>query len=127
MTMQDYKVIDMPSLLARSVLVQDCQDSTRWVRDESWYSDVKAINSNLYEFLISNKIIDEPGVNDIDELVVMYSQLSDAGKILFTSGRVDKWKESFDRGSSKKIFSDVQYLEKSLYRILTVGLEADNI
>jgi len=116
--MIDYKIMDMPTHLSRTALKQDPANSENWIRDDSWYAQTKAINSSLYSFLVSAKLLKQPKhFKSIDHVVIMFSDLNEVGQLFLQSGAVDRWSASFDRPSSKKSYSDVRYLEKALRTI----------
>jgi hypothetical protein len=118
MTVNDYKVIDMPALLGRSVVIQDPTNKDKWVRDNSWYKQVRAIYACLYDFLLSNKLITETiEDNSLDNLTVRLSSFTKTGQILVKSEAIDKWISSFDRPNSKKNYCDIKYLQNALTEI----------
>lgn len=115
---KDYKVIDMPSRMARTVKKQDPRDSQTWVRDEGWYEQTRAIYSSLLSFFEQNGLLKKsiPGTS-IDEVVVMFSDLNDDGQALVRSGADDKWLASFDRPGAAKSPPNTKSLEKALSKI----------
>ena len=111
----DYTVLDMPTHLGRTVLVQDSNDETKWVRDDKWYEETRVVFRSLYDFFILNNLLVRANPTlTIDELVLRFSDFTPVGQQLLKSGAVDNWLESFDRPGSKKARTDVRYLEKAL-------------
>jgi hypothetical protein len=117
MKLVNYKVVDMPTELSRDVLMPDPNNLTGWVRDESWYHDIKEIYKSLLDFLVSNQLLRSKLEANIESLVIYYSDLNEIGQHLVKTGAIDRWMSSFDRTGVKKEFSDVRYLEKSLEAI----------
>lgn len=107
--------VDLPGLLSRVVKRQDPTDKTRWIRDESWYASVKAKYNSLFKFLSDNSLLNKHfDLSEIDRLVITEGDLTPLGVKLFSSGAVDRWFSSFDRPSSKKLSTNVRYLERQL-------------
>lgn len=119
---KDYKVIDMPSMMARTVTKQDPHDSQSWLRDDSWYEQIRAIYSSLLSFFERNGLLKKSiPRTSIDEVVVMFSDLNDDGQALVRSGADDKWLASFDRPGAAKSPSNTKSLEKALSKIKAVA------
>jgi hypothetical protein len=114
----DYKVIDMPSMMARTVAFQDPANPSRWIRDDKWYYDIRVIYGSLLKFLKDNNLLKgDLEYSTIDDVVIMFTDLNALGQQLIKSGAKGRWLESFDRAESVKHPSDVRYLEKALSRI----------
>jgi hypothetical protein len=116
---KDYKVIDVPSMLARKVTRRDPADPTKWIRDEKWYRDIRAIYTSLLEFFEENNLLRSALVySSVDEIVLMFSDFNEIGQKFIKTGAKGRWLDSFDRPDSKKAFSDVRYLEKALRQMV---------
>jgi hypothetical protein len=114
---KNYKVLDMPSMLKREVVKQDPLDSTIWIRDDSWYEDIKEIYGAFATFLTENNLLVRPIGRDLDSLVIWLDDLDDSGRALIASGALGRWLDSFDRPGSKKSLSDTRYLQKALQKL----------
>ena len=115
---KDYKVIDMPSMMARLATTPAPHNAEKWVRDDSWYSQIRDIYSNLLDFFDRNNLVkNNIDRRCIDNVVVMFSDLTEEGQALVESGADDRWLASFDRPGSAKLPTDVSSLEKALRKI----------
>lgn len=115
----DYKLIDVPSMLSRDVRKRDPTNPSRWVKDETWYENIRQIYTTLVRFFLDHELLKNAvNTSSIDSVVIMFSDLNDAGKLLVKSGADERWLNSFDRVGSKKEFSDVRYLEKALRNLV---------
>jgi hypothetical protein len=122
MTVTDYSVINMPSMMSRNVLVQDPNNPDNWVRDEAWYEATRATYAALLDFFKSNNLLKvDVETPRIDDVVLKLSDLNEEGQQLVKSGADDRWLASFDRPGSTKSPSDVSALEKALQRLRAAG------
>jgi hypothetical protein len=120
MIQHDYSVFNMPALLNRSVKKQDPLDDSKWIVDESWYREVREMHFALFEFLQENYLVTRNLVetrDDVPQVVVKFSELTDAGKRFIKSGAHDRWLASFDRPGSKREFGNVTYLRDALHKL----------
>lgn len=114
MNENDFKIIDMPAMMARKVMKKD---GINWIRDESWYDQIRSIYSSMFVFLKKNNLlIRSENYLNIDEIVVNLSDLTERGKKFIRSGADEKWLKSFDRQQGKNP-SDTTALERALARI----------
>jgi hypothetical protein len=114
----DYKVIDMPSMMARTVTKRSTENEDLWVRDDDWYDQIRAMYKALLSFFVNNSLlIREVSQSSIDDVVVMFSDLNGEGQALVHSGADDKWLSSFDRPGAVKPPSDTASLKKALNKI----------
>ena len=116
----DFKRFNMPALLSRQVKKVDPVDPTKWVRDKDWYQEIREKYFYLFRFLEENELSKRPlprRVEDVDEVVVFDSDLTDVGRALLKSGAVERWLKSFDKPGSKKQWANVSYLIEALRKI----------
>lgn len=121
MTEADYKLYNMPTMLARSVKKQDPSDANRWVRDDDWYREIQQMYFALFRFLQTHGLVSRDLVKSYDDtptVVVMASDLTELGRRFVKSGIDDRWLKSFDRLKAKRDFSNVDYLSKALSKLL---------
>ncbi len=117
MTSDDYKVVDMPKILSRTVLKRGRGDLKTWIRDDDWYEDTRTTYRSFLKFLVDNQLLIKPLTTALNDAVVRLSDLNDLGQALVRSGADERWIASFDRPDSKKARDDVTYLEKALGRL----------
>lgn len=125
MVESDYKVYNLPALLNRSVKKQDPADSSKWIVDSDWYRDIREKYFALFQFLQSNKLVSRKLVTTIDDVsnvVVRHSELTDFGRRFVKSGIDERWLKSFDRPGSKKEFSNVAYMQKAIEKLQKADL-----
>lgn len=115
---QDYKFLDMPGLLATRVTRQDPHNREMWILDEGWYDRTRRLYASLLSFFQDNALIRAPASwSSIDEVVLMFSDLTDDGQALVRSGADDSWIDSFDRPGSKKDYANTKSLQRALDKI----------
>lgn len=118
MSEPDFKVIDMPTLLGRSVRKPDPVNPHIWVRDEDWYARTRKKHAALALFLKKEGLI-RPDVvlaHLIDDLVLRRSELTDLGLRLVKSGAVDRWYRGQDRNPNRNV-ENVEYLRRELKKL----------
>lgn len=113
----DYKAMDMPTHLSRSVLRQDPNDYTKWVKDEEWYKRTKIVHKTLLNFYIEHGLLERYVECPLENVVLMFSDFTNDGRKLLKSGAVDRWLSSFDRPGSRKNLDDTSILDRSLRSI----------
>lgn len=113
----NYKLIDMPTMLSREVKVQRPDDPNEWVRDDSWYEQIRSIYSSFVRFLHDNSLIKNPNVYYSDELVLFISDLNEDGRALIQSGADERWLDAFDRPGGGPPPSDTSILERALQKV----------
>ncbi len=93
--MADFKIIDVPSLLAVSVTTRDLNGEP--VPDDGeWHRQATSSQFVFAEFLVANGLVG--GVSKIDrgpELTIWWSQLTAMGKA-FVKAHYDRWLVSLD-------------------------------
>ena len=114
---RDFTVYNMPQLREREVWRWDSSDPPKRERDETWYLSVRETMSNLFKFFEAHGLLLVP-LLDIDQVVLRFSDFTKVGQTFVKSGAPDRWLGSFDRPGSKKLKSDVSYLEKQLAKLL---------
>ena len=115
---QDYKVIDMPSMMARVVTTRSSFNNDEWAADINWYRQIKEIYRNLLQFLKENDLLRiNLSDNPIEDVVIRFSDLTKEGQAFVRSGADEKWLASFDRHGSKKPPTDVSSLRRALSKI----------
>ena len=117
---EDYMRFNLPALMARDVKKLS-PDSGLWVRDESWYAEIREKYRSLFNFFRENSLVcnDQLPANfDVEEVVLFNSAFTEAGRALLDSGSVDRWIRSFDKPGSNKRFSDISKLELALKKIV---------
>lgn len=115
---KDFNVFNVPLMLSRVVEKRD--ENGTWVRDESWYENIRKIYFSLFEFLQGEGLLHRSlvaSLPDVDSVVVKLSDLTDLGKKFIKAGIASKWMTSFDRPNSKKNFSNTDYLRKNLLKL----------
>ena len=100
-------------LLSRRVLIQAPDGST--TPDESWRPRTVALYSSLYSFLRERDLLahNHKLPASIEHLLLRESDLSPLALLLWRSGAVYRWLDSFDRSPNKKI-DNYQILDKAL-------------
>lgn len=115
---KDYKFLDMPGMLATRVTRQDPHNREMWILDEGWYDRTRRLYASLLSFFQDNALIRAPASwSSIDEVVLMFSDLTDDGQALVRSGADDSWIDSFDRPGSKKDYANTKSLQRALDKI----------
>ena len=95
--MQDWTVVDLPSVLGRVVRTYDSHGN-EVPDDGEWHRHVSEMYYVLAEFLASKKLVgDDIDVSRRPDLVIRHSQLTEHGRAFAMSGAVDKWMASLDR------------------------------
>lgn len=115
---QDYKFLNMPGLLATRVTRQDPNNDEEWILDEGWYDRTRRLYASLLSFFQDNALIRTPASwSSIDDVVLMFSDLTDDGQALVRSGADENWVGSFDRPGNKKDYANTRILQRALDKI----------
>lgn len=114
---QDFVVHNMPAMMSRQVKRQADTDPNKWIVDESWHESVRETYFHLFLFLqdyglVRRKIVSRP--SDVDAVILRLSDFTDEGRAFVMAQVPHKWLASFDRPGSRKLRSDVSYLEREL-------------
>lgn len=103
--MSDFKVVNVPGMLAVKVSVQHPDGTTS--PDPNWHREALESQFTYAEFLMRHHLLrPETQISRNDDLVVMWSQLNEMGQT-FTREHMSKWETSVDRtGLSEQIKRD---------------------
>ncbi len=111
MIQRDFKYLNVPGLLSRKSLV--VTDGAGFAEDTSWSTTMSELIFVLIQFFKDNCLLDKDIGDDVENLVLMYSDFNDEGRRFVMSGAPDKWLQSFDRNLAKSAL-DTSYLNKRL-------------
>jgi hypothetical protein len=120
MSVRDFDVYDLPAMLKVEATTIDPDDPARRIRDESWYQHVREKSYYLFKFfqghgLLRHRVVEE--FADVDGVILKFSDFTPEGQRFVMSQAPDRWQGSFDRPGSKKLPSNVSYLERQLKKM----------
>jgi len=120
MTQTDFKAYDMPAMLNVEVVIVDPNDPGRQTRDDGWYQRLRETSYYLFKFFQDNGLLRRRVMEtfaDVDNVILKFSDFTLEGQRFIMSQAPDRWEGSFDRPGSKKLPSNVTYLEKQLKKM----------
>ena len=100
--MTDFKVVDVPGMLAVKSTISD--DKGNWLPDPDWNREAAESQFVLAELLAENLLLktSAPKVDRSPDLVILWSDLNETGRE-FIQAEYDKWMRSIDRtGTSEQ-------------------------
>jgi len=115
---KDFIVYDIPAMLSRDAVLRDPANPSKWVRDDTWYVSVQQHMAALFAFFQAHGLLVEPKrLPSVEQVVLKFSDFSEIGQRFVMTGAAERWLASFDRPGSKKLPSNVTYLEKQLAKL----------
>src|SRR5689334_9103337 len=102
------------------VEIVDPNDPSRKTQDRCWHNRYKETSYYLFKFFQDNGLLRRRVVKnsaDVESVILKFSDFTPEGQKYLMSQAPDRWKGSFDRPGSKKLPSNVTYLEKQLKKM----------
>ena len=120
---EDFKVVDLPGVFSRSVVLQDA--SGTWVPDPSWHREVAESFYVFAEFLGAKGYLSgSRSISRDPDLKIRWSELTDEGKA-FVREHQDRWLASIDRDGIGEP-AKAEKLERRWKRLLKSGAAANS-
>jgi hypothetical protein len=120
MTQTDFKAYNIPAMLKVEVVTIDPNNPSRETRDESWYQHLRETSYYLFKFFQDNGLLHRRVMEnfaDVDNVILKFSDFTPEGQRFYKLRAPDRWESSFNRPGSKKLLSNVSYLEKQLKKM----------
>jgi hypothetical protein len=120
MNAKDFTVYDVPAMMKVEVVRVDPNNPSHKTQDSGWHHRYRERSFHLFKFFQDNGLLRRRVVEnfaDVENVILKFSDFTTEGQKYLRSQAPDRWKGSFDRPGSKKLPSNVTYLEKQLKKM----------
>jgi hypothetical protein len=115
----NFKLFNVPAILARDVEKPDPDMPGKWVRDDDWYRRTTATYRTLFLFLQKNELVTGEilgPTKTVGEIILHWDDLTAEGKDFVRTKAIEKWMNSLDDSRSKTSPEDATSLVRALSR-----------